>query len=303
MSDGQVVESNSATAVAEPVTNGQPAAAAVETPENQNGQASPQGQSASVEESFSSIDPKTLPPELQAVYKSMQSDYTKKTSEIADTRKKAQAYDQLSADQRFKEYWTGLSRQEKGEFREQKAKMEESLGQKISDDDFAKAFESKDNFLGLLKRVVDDTRSQDQTRIQELEQKLTESEAGDVVEMFATEVGQDGKPIRPDFNDLDKKHGLITGFLTVNPPSARTQEAYMQKLNEAYAWAKAVKQEFYNQGKADALSIIQKKTAASSEMPTNATKSAYTGPDPKKITAPEAWAMAKKGQRIPQVYD
>ena len=38
-------------------------------------------------ESFTQIDPNTLPPELQATYKSMLADYTRKTQEVAPLRK------------------------------------------------------------------------------------------------------------------------------------------------------------------------------------------------------------------------
>lgn len=311
MTDGQPVENNGATAVAEPsVDAGQSVETAPSTLENQNGQAGSQDQGASVEETFSNIDPKTLPPELQALHKNLQADYTKKTQaiaqkakEIAEAQKKAQAYDQLTADQRFRDYWSNLSRKEQTDFKEQKAEAEKSLGQKISDEEFAKSLETKDGFLNLLKRVVDDTRSQDQQRIQELEQSKMESEAADVVEMFASEMGPDNKPLRPDFKELDTKYNLITGYLTVNPVQERTQAAYLNKLNEAYSWAKTMTQDFYNKGKADALSAIQKKAATSTQMPTNAAKSSYAGPDPKKLTVREAIELAKRGTRIPQVYD
>ena len=45
----------------------------------------------SYEESFAKVDPSTLPPELQAIYKSMQSDYTRKAQEVAEYRKIAAA--------------------------------------------------------------------------------------------------------------------------------------------------------------------------------------------------------------------
>jgi hypothetical protein len=99
MADGQI-EGNSAAAVAEPQTSGQSAPVVSETP-SQSGQATTQVQSAPAEESFSNIDPKTLPPELQAVYKNLQADYTKKSQSNADVRKKAEQFDQISKDQRF----------------------------------------------------------------------------------------------------------------------------------------------------------------------------------------------------------
>lgn len=40
----------------------------------------------SQEDSFTNIDPNTLPPELQALYKNMQGDYTRKTQELAPLR-------------------------------------------------------------------------------------------------------------------------------------------------------------------------------------------------------------------------
>ena len=41
-------------------------------------------------ESFTNIDPNTLPPELQSIYKSLQGDYTRKTQEVAPIRKFAE---------------------------------------------------------------------------------------------------------------------------------------------------------------------------------------------------------------------
>lgn len=55
----------------------------------------------SVEESFTKIDPKSLPPELQAIHKSMLKDYTQKTQEISEYRKKADTYDTLMGNDSF----------------------------------------------------------------------------------------------------------------------------------------------------------------------------------------------------------
>lgn len=298
MSDGQV-EGTSGTAVAEPVsTNGQTAPVSTGTP-GQNGQATIQVQSAPAEESFSSIDPKTLSPEMQAVYKNMQADYTKKTMSVADMRKKADAFDKVSSRSDFKDWWSGASKEQKADFKEQKAEVEKKLGEKISDEDFTKAFNSKDDFLSFLERVVQDRSEKSQKKIEKLEQQLSVKDAADTVESFATEVGKDGKPVRPDFYSLDEDQ-LISGFLSVNPPDDNSQKAYTQKLNEAYGWAKQVSQKYYEKGKAEALQIIQKKAAASTEPPTQAAKGAYTGPDPKKITPAEAFQLAKKGIRVPR---
>lgn len=54
-------------------------------------------------DSFSSLNPDELPPELQAVYKQMQRDYTNKTKEASDLRKKAELYDQLQQQELMQE--------------------------------------------------------------------------------------------------------------------------------------------------------------------------------------------------------
>lgn len=285
---------NSGVAVAEPAPSGQAAPATPGTPD-QTGQAATQAQSAPAEESFTDIDPETLPPELKAKYKSMLSDYTKKTQSIADVRKKAEAFDQVRSRSDFNEWWSGASKQQKADFKEQKQEAEKRLGEKISDDDFTKAFNSKDDFLALLERVHNDRSEKAQKKIEKLEQQLSVKDAQDVVESFATEMGKDGKAVRPDFYSLDEDQ-LISGYLNVNPPDNTTQQAYLSKLNEAYGWAKAISQKYYEKGKSEALQIIQKKAAGSTEPPTQTAKGAYTGP--KIPTVREAIELAKKGQRV-----
>lgn len=299
MAEGAVaVESNPATASV--TGNGQTSVDAG-TPDIQSGQATG-AQSAPAEETFSNVDPKTLPPEMQAIYKSLQSDYTKKTQGIADVKKKADYYDQISKDQRFVDYYQGLNRAQKADFKEQKAEVEKKLGEKISDKEFAEAFQSKDDFLSLLEKVVQDRSEKSQKKIEQLERQLSVKDASDVVESFATQVDKSGQPVRPDFYQLDED-GLITGFLTVNQPQEATEKAYVAKLNEAYAWARATTQKYYEKGRSEALARIQQKAAQSTEPPTQAAKGAYTGPDPKKMTPREALDLAKKGIKIPQVYD
>jgi len=51
------------------------------------------------EESFTKVNPDDLPKELQDAYKQMQADYTRKTQESAEEKKKAQLYDQLVQEQ------------------------------------------------------------------------------------------------------------------------------------------------------------------------------------------------------------
>lgn len=72
------------------------------------------------EENFAtSFDPKTLAPELLPVYKSMQGDYTRKTQEIAEVRKRAEEYakvkplvDKLMSDQKMLDMVLGIKQAE-----------------------------------------------------------------------------------------------------------------------------------------------------------------------------------------------
>jgi hypothetical protein len=298
MTQGTAVESNPAPAETAPVT-GQADSSSVGTPEGQNGQAATQAQSAPAEEGFTNIDPTTLPPELQPVYKSMQADYIKKTQSIAEAKKKAENYDKISKDQRFVDYWTGLNRQEKAEYKEQKAEVEKKLGEKITDEEFNNGFKDKESYLAMQERIAQMVLEKSQKKIEELEQFKTVTEASNVVEAFATELGEDKKPLRPDFYDLDSD-GLISGFLQINAKPGMNPQEYRAQLDQAYNWSKQMTQKYYEKGRQDALARIQQKAATSSNPPTNSAKGAYTGPDPKKLSVGDAIALARKGQRVPQ---
>lgn len=49
-------------------------------------------------ESFTGFDPSVLPEDMQAVYKSMQADYTRKTQEIAELRRSYEAFSEAEVD-------------------------------------------------------------------------------------------------------------------------------------------------------------------------------------------------------------
>lgn len=49
-------------------------------------------------ESFTGFDPNTLPEDMQAVYRSMQADYTRKTQELAEQRKSFEAFAEQGVD-------------------------------------------------------------------------------------------------------------------------------------------------------------------------------------------------------------
>lgn len=292
------------TATVSPTPEAQVATPVTE-PAGANGTASNNGSEAAGAapsgETFFNGDPNSLPPELKPAYDNMLKDYKTKTSEVAQVRKKAEQFDQISRDQRFVDYWNGLNRQQKSDFKEQKQEVEKKLGEKITDDRFKQAFETKDGFLELMAEVARESSAKDRKEIESLKQYKTVGEAERIVEAFATEAGQDGKPIRPDFYTLDED-GLINGFLRLSAPDkGYTAEEYPQKLNEAYSWAKQTTQKYYEKGRQDALARIQQKAATSTNPPTQPVKGAYTGPEPKKLSVREAMDLAKRGIRVPSV--
>lgn len=307
MPEGQTVVSDPAGAVATAITQtgaGQVSTAPNGTAETSSGQAASQVQGATAEDNFTSIDPKTLTPELQAVHKSMLGDYTKKTMAVADREKqlesalkKAAEYDKLTSSQQFKETWAEMSRREKTDFKEQKAEMEKSLGEKISDEEFNAAFQTKDGFLNLLKKVADESRMKDQKEISELKQKVGTSEASNIIDAVSLEKGKDGQFIRPDFYDMEE---LISGYLRLNV--SQNPKDFQQSVTNAYDWAKGYTQKFYEKGRAEALKVITQKVQNSSQPPTLSSKEAYAGPDPKTLDAHEAVALARKGQRVPRNF-
>ena len=94
-----------------------------------------QGDGGPSGDTFYNGDPNSLPAELQPAYKNMLKDYKEKTQAIAESRKKAEAYDKLQQDEQIQAYLKGLSRGERSSFKDQKAEMERSLGERISDED------------------------------------------------------------------------------------------------------------------------------------------------------------------------
>jgi hypothetical protein len=61
-------------------------------------------------DSFTKINPETLPDELKGVYKSMLADYTRKTQAAAQVRSKAEAFDDLASNPTFSTVIDNLSK-------------------------------------------------------------------------------------------------------------------------------------------------------------------------------------------------
>lgn len=295
------------TEVASPTPDTQTATPATQEPASANGTAQANGSEAAgaapSEDTFFNGDPNSLPPELKPAYDNMLKDYKQKTQSIAERAKKADSYDQISKDPRFVEYWNGLNKQQKADFKEQKQEAEKKIGELIPDEEFKTAFTSKDGWLEMIAKVAREANAKDRKEIESLKQYKTVSEANNIVDAFKSEKGTDGKLLRPDFDSLEED-GLINGFLRLAAPEkGYTAEEYPAKLNEAYAWADSLSKKYYEKGRQEALARIQQKAATSTNPPTQAAKGAYSGSEPKKLTVREAMDLAKRGVKVPQIYD
>jgi hypothetical protein len=265
------------------------------TGEPQSGQvdvsADAEAQGTPAEDTFSSIDPKSLPPELKSLHKQMQADYTRKMQNAAELRKKAEAYEKLIAEKQTVDPLTK-------EQTERKEQLEDELGFEISDDEFNKAFESKEGFLKFLQKSVVAFNADSQKKISQLEKTQQVNRAKEIIDEFAEEVDPStGEKLRGDFDEMDS-HGFITYQLRLNPPKSEAE--FQTRVAEAYDNAKRVYNDIFEKGRKAALAGIQKKAASSMEIPTQSPQNAYTGGDPRKISVSEAVALARKGIKVPR---
>lgn len=230
------------------------------TVENVNGEA-PEvtGQAAPVDPTFTDVDPNSLPPKERGAYENMLRDYKRKTAEIADYRRKAEAYDAWVAKQ--------------------------STQQRITDDDYNRAFESKDGMTQFLQKAAEPV-------VQELQQTKMEL-AATKADLFI----KDFKSKHADFDELDSD-GLITGYVQLNPPKAEAD--WGTRLKEAYGYAKKVRAKWEDAGYKRGLTRIEQKAMQSTELPSGSPSQVYSGGDPTKLTAKEAVELAMQGIRVPR---
>lgn len=263
-----------------------------------SGQASTgNGESAPAEESFTSVDPNRLPPELKAAYNNMLTDYKKKTAEVAARRrdydslsKKAGLYDQISSDEAFVRYWNGLSDTQK------KEAVSEASGDgqvQITEAEFAQAFESPQNFQAFVNKLADQKMQGLSQKTQSLEQELVVTKASEFVKDFK---------MRPEYKDFDKfdKYGFITYQIQANPPSKADPRAWESALKSAYKNAEQVYGDIFEEGRKNGLTRIEEKARLSTESPSNSLAGSYSGGDPKSLSVAEAVALARKGIKVPK---
>jgi hypothetical protein len=218
------------------------------------------GQAAPAEETFTDVDVKSLPPKERAAYDNMLRDYKRKTAEVAEIRRKAEAFDA----------WQTQQAAERA---------------KVTDEDFNRAFESKEGFQSLIEKAANPVVQ----KLNATEKELRETKA----DLFV----KDFKAKHTDFDDLDSD-GLITGFVQLNRPS--TEAEWGPTVKAAYDYAKKLRSKWEEAGYKRGMARVQEKAEGSTEMPSGSPAPVYTGPDPKNLTAEQAVELAMKGIRVPQ---
>lgn len=281
----------------------EPASPSTGTVQTQNGQADPGRQTAPVEETFFTGDPKTLPPQLRQAYDNMLRDYKDKTGKLSEERKtleavkqKADAFDQLAGDQRFITWYNDLTKPQQEQV---KSEMADDMG--VSDEEMAAVLAGDKNALvSILKKFS----GQNETQLKELLYKNQVSEASEIINAFAEAKDDKGKALHPNFEKLEALSlgsvDLISAFLQLDGQPAQGYDQYMQKMQRAYQAADKFYTQIYEEGRKAGLGLVQRKAMNATEAPAvSGPASVFTG-DPKKLDARTAMRLAREGVVVPR---
>ncbi len=242
-----------------------------------NGEGAPIG-----EESFTSLDPRTLPPQLKASYDNMLKDYKAKTSSLserikAESAKAAEAYRQeaeqyrtIAGQEKFVEMWNKYVQES------------QSQGQPTDGDPKLTQLEQK---------------------FEEINQKLQAAETNQIMEAFADAVNEKGQKLHADFDELnstsivktpDGKDFSLLNLCVKLAPGANPQE----KLANGYKFAKQAYSGIFEAGRKAGMGRLQAKIQNGTQPPTNSTGDGLSFTDKKPKSAREALEMARKGQLV-----
>jgi hypothetical protein len=236
-------------------------------------------QTAPAEDTFTSVDVKSLTPELKSKYDAMLTDYKKKTTEAAEIRKSSEAklkqVEDYIQNPEFQRVYQSLNSAQKAEVRQDTG---------ITEEEFNRAFENKENFAGFVQKVAKISSAQSQQEVTDLKASL---------------MVKDFRQTHPDFEKLNK-YQFITKQLQTDPRAhGNDANQWNQALNDAYSNAQRVYNEIVEEGKRQGMERIQQKVAQSTEPPTNTPSSVNPFGDPKNWTTAQAIAAARQGYRVP----
>lgn len=242
-----------------------------------NGEASGQGAPGG-EESFTRLDPRTLPPQLKQSYDAMLRDYKEKTTKLSEMTKsevakaveaykqKAELYDQVAGTEDFVKMWNDY--------------VQKSQGANPNADPA-------------------DPVAKLQTELQQMKQSLEKQELSKVTDAFAEAKNEKGELVNPDFDELngivigkhgDKEFSLLRACIELS--GAKSPQ---ERLTIGYKTAKAIKDQIFEAGKKAGMGRLQTKVLNGSHPPSGANGEVATVTDKRPKSAREALAMAKKG--------
>ena len=240
------------------------------------------GQNAPAQDSFTGLDPATLPPQLKQAYDSMLKDYKSKTTEVAEQRKKYSDYDDLKQKASFYDQFSS---------REDAVKWWNEYVQKQSGQ----------------QNGQENSQDPIQAKLQELEKKLEaeqqarqRAELEEVVSAFATSTDDKGQPMNPNFDALNSvqlgktpdgdEYSLLRACIDLSG-GQNPQE----KLVNGYKAAKAIRDQIFEEGRKHGMGKMLSKVRNSTEAPTiTSDKQTFNG-DAKNLSVREARELAEKG--------
>jgi len=248
---------------------------------------------------------KMTPAEIESE-KNMLRDYKKKTEQVAMERKKfeqernallekAQKYESLQKDERFLNYLKTIAPETQAQAQELTAQQKFDLG--ITDEEYQKSFESKEGFFALQQKIHEKLNQSLYEKVNQLEAKDITTEAQNVIDAFVSEKDEKGNVLRPHYQSF-LEDGLIDGFIRLNPADQNNPDAWAERLSQAYDFSSKIREKYYKMGQESVTASLQKKQAASTQMPSATMGDASFSGDPLKLTDREAFELAKKGIRV-----
>lgn len=270
------------------LTNPNPAGAAAATPSatepatatsgtvQPNGAAN--GQSASVEEMFGNVDPKTLPPQLKSVYDNMLRGFKEKTTKVAETVKSEVA----KATEAYRQ---------KAEFYDQVAQQEEFV--KMWNEHVQKATQSQPA------NDADPKLTKFEQELQAVKMELQTAKTLEVINAFAEAKSEAGDKLHPDFDKLSGfklgthqragEYDLLRTAIELAPGNTP-----QEKMENGYKAAKATYDAIFEEGKKAGMGRIQDKVRRGSMAPSSSSSPQSIAARPPK-NALEALEFARQG--------
>jgi len=240
------------------------------------------GQGAPVDNTFTRVDPNTLPPQVRQAYDNMLRDYKDKTTKVAENvkaevakateafKQKAEWYDQLLAQEEFVNQWN----------------------------DYVQRANPQPN------QTPDDPASKLTKEVEQLKAFAQREQTQKAIEAFASAVNDKGQKMNVDF---DKLNSVVVSEIEAEGGQKRQVsflgaaidlsqgKTIQEKLANGYATAKKVYDQIFEEGKKSGMGRLQAKALSGTNPPSNAPPTSGVGRRPE--NALEALQFAR--QRIP----